>query len=134
MRTRKQILIVDDEADQLQTIRRGLFLLGIDCLTACDCDEALSQLSPSAGERIDLLLTDLTMPGKSGAQLVERARELRPDLPVMVITGLALSSEVMAIRALGIPILRKPFTPEQLGRAIDALLPATQREESGEAT
>jgi two-component SAPR family response regulator len=44
----------------------------------------------------------------------------------MAITGLALSSEVMAIRARGIPILRKPFTPDQLGRAIDALLTTSE--------
>src|SRR4051812_6305587 len=100
----RRILVVDDEADQLQTLRRGLFLLGIDCLIARGAAEALAQLTGPGGERVDLLLTDLTMPHKSGAELVEEARAARPRLPVLVIAGLALSPEVMALRARGIPI------------------------------
>lgn len=126
------MLVVDDEADQLETLRRGLFLLGIECLTARCAAEALSHLEGPSGARVDLLLTDLTMPGESGAQLIDRARALRPELPVLVITGLALSPEVVALRARGIPILRKPFTPDELGRAIEALLAVGQSIEPGE--
>jgi DNA-binding response OmpR family regulator len=116
------VLVVDDDADQLETLRRGLFLSGLDCLTARGRAEALSKLERPESERVDLLLTDLTQPGKRGAELVERARAARPGLPVLVITGLALSPEVMALRARGIPVLRKPFTADQLGFAIEALL------------
>jgi DNA-binding NtrC family response regulator len=119
MTARRRVLVVDDDADQLETLRRGLFLLGIDCLTACCVAEALAQL-----ERVDLLLTDLTKPGKPGAELIPRARAARPELPVLVITGLALSPEVMAMRGRGVHTLRTPFTADQLGLAIEALLRA----------
>ena len=134
MKARTLVLVVDDEADQLETLRRGLFLLGMDCLTARCFAEAVSQLTGPGGERVDLLLTDLSMPGRSGAELIERARATRPELPVLVVTGLALSPEAMAIRARGIPFLRKPFTPDQLGAAIEALLGARQRTNQGEST
>jgi CheY-like chemotaxis protein len=117
-KARTLVLVVDDEVDQLATLSRGLFLLDIDCWTARSADEALAKLNRPGGERVDVLLTDLTMPGKSGAELIEHARAARPKLPVLVLTGLALSPEVMALRARGIPILRKPFTPEELGLAI----------------
>ena len=117
MTARRRVLVVDDDADQLETLRRGLFLMGIDCRTARGAAEALPHL---AG--VDLLLTDLTRPGKPGAALIERAQTTRPGLPVLVITGLALSPEVVAMRARGIPILRKPFTADELGLAIHTLL------------
>lgn len=120
-KARPLVLIVDDEADQLETLRRGLFLLDIDCVTARCAREALAELEQPSGESIDVLLTDLTMPGRSGAQLIELARIVRPSLPALVLTGLASSSEVTALRARGIPILRKPFTAEQLALAIKAL-------------
>jgi CheY-like chemotaxis protein len=128
---RTQILVVDDEADQLETLCRGLFLLGLECVPARCAAEALERLAGADGARVDLLLTDLTMPGWSGAELVERARATRPGLPVLVITGLALSPEVTAMRARGIPILRKPFTPDQLGLAIEAALTASQQTRKG---
>jgi CheY-like chemotaxis protein len=127
MTARRVALVVDDEADQRETLARGL-----DCVTAGGAAEALAHLEGPGGERIDLLLTDLTMPGRSGAELIERTRLARPGLPVLVITGLALPPEVTALRARGIPILRKPFTPEQLGRAIAALPPAGRHTNGGE--
>src|SRR5262252_4417884 len=119
MAARRQVLVVDDDADQLETLRRGLFLLGIDCRTA-DC--AAAALAQVERPDVDLLLVDLTRPGKPGAELVGRARAARPGLPVLVLTGLALPPEVKAMRDRGIPILRKPFTAEELGLAIEALL------------
>jgi DNA-binding response OmpR family regulator len=114
---RRRVLVVDDDAAELEMLRRGLFLLGIDCRTAGSPADALEKL-----DDVDLLLIDLTRPGKPRAEAVERARAARPGLPVLVITGLALSPEVRALRAGGIPILQKPFTADQLGLAIEALL------------
>jgi CheY-like chemotaxis protein len=109
----KRVLIVDDQADQLATLERGLRLLGFDCVAARGAEEALAEIQRD-GARIDALLTDLTMPGRSGAALVERVAAMRPDLPILVLTGLVSSPEVLALRARGVPILRKPFTAEQL--------------------
>lgn len=129
MKARRLILVVDDETNQLETLARGLFLLGIDCLTVRSTAEALSRLEQGG---VDLLLTDLTVPRASGAELIARARALRPELPVLVITGLSLSPQLLELRARGVPLLRKPFTPDQLGLAIEAQLNASPPVPKGE--
>ena len=70
----------------------------------------------------DLLLTDMTMPEESGLRLIERAREVQRDLPVLVITGLHTGPDIKVVRARGIPVLQKPFSPDQLAAAIKDLL------------
>lgn len=122
MKTRKRVLVVDDEADQLQTLCRGLLYLGHACLPVRTAAEALAELAGAGGERIDLLLADLSAPGKPGALLLRQVGGVRPALPVLLVTGLALSSEVIALADRGLPILRKPFTPDQLGRAIETAM------------
>lgn len=119
---RTVVLVVDDVAEQVETLRRGLHLLGLDCQVAEDAAQAHSLLQGPRGQDVTLLLADLTLPGRSGARLVAQARAVRPDLPILLVTGLMLSAELLSLRASGIPLLRKPFTHEQLGRAIQALL------------
>ena len=113
-----KILIVDDQQTQRETLCRGLHLLGYQCVSAASSHEALEQLSRRTSQPFDLLLTDLTMPAESGLQLIQRALSLRPDLRVLVITGLQCSEDTRAARALGIPVLQKPFNPDQLQAAI----------------
>jgi DNA-binding NtrC family response regulator len=122
MKTSQRVLVVDDDEDQLQTLCRGLLYLGHVCIAVRTAADALTHLTGSFGEDIDLLLVDLTGPGKTGAQLVERARSVRPGLPVVVVIGLARPRPVIAFGAGGLPILRKPFTPDQLGHAIEEAL------------
>lgn len=121
-RTNLRVLVVDDDADQLQTLCRGLAYLGLACLPVRTAAEALDELVGPSGERIELVLADLSAPGKPGARLVEQLRRTRPRLPVLVVTGLALSAEVITLADRGVPLLRKPFTPDQLGRAIETAL------------
>ena len=60
---------------------------------------------------IDLLITDIQMPGMGGAELVERAKEMRPTLKVIVTSGRAEAPT-------GIPLMRKPFGFDDLVRAV----------------
>ena len=122
MTTRTQVLVVDRDHDQLETLRRGLHLLGFECLCAQTASEALARLVSPEGARIELLVVDLSAPAKPEARLVEQARSVRPQLAVLAATGLALSPEVIALAARGMHVLRKPFTPEELGRAIEVAL------------
>jgi len=122
MRTSRHILIVDDDGDHLQTLCRGLLHLGHVCVPARSAGEALGRLAAEGGEPIDLLLVDLSAPGKPGARVVGQVMSSRPELAVLALTGLAPSSEVLALGARGIRVLKKPFTPEQLGRAIRTAL------------
>lgn len=107
-----RILVIDDEQHQLDTVCRGLFLHGYCCETAQSVEAALNRLSKD--ETFDLVLTDLTMPRRSGLELINTLRSGWPDLPIVVITGLSVGQEVESIRDMGIPLLKKPFGPETL--------------------
>ncbi len=78
----------------------------------------------SAGEEIDLLITDYLMPGMRGSELVEEARRLRPGLPVLLMTGYA---NLAKGEAAGLPRLAKPFREADLARAVAALLGDEER-------
>lgn len=117
-----RILVVDDEQHQLDTVCRGLFLFGFICRGVQSVASALKSLCGAEDESFDLVLTDLTMPGSSGLELIEKLRERHPDLPIIVITGLAASQETESVREKGIPILQKPFEPDTLHAAIRTAL------------
>ncbi|MCP4676212.1 MAG: response regulator [Deltaproteobacteria bacterium] len=117
-----KILVVDDEPHQLDTVRRGLFLYGYESEGVQDVVSAIEMLSGPDGDSFDLVLTDLTMPGNSGIHLIEHVQKTKPDLPVIVITGLAATSEIDAVQDKGVPILQKPFEPDGLDKAIRAHL------------
>lgn len=116
-----RVLVVDDEPVQLESIRRGLFLYGYETRCASSGDEALA-LFERREVAFDVIVTDLTMPGSSGFELIQRIRNTDPRFPVVVMTGLAASEEVEGLRRQGIPVVRKPFSPDDLDQAIRTLL------------
>ena len=85
---------------------------------AQNADQAIAILKSPEGAKIDLVLTDLTMPGRSGISLIVKAQELLPRLPIIVITGLAANDETAWVRDRGLPILKKPFEPNSLDEII----------------
>jgi CheY-like chemotaxis protein len=96
----RRVLVVDDEWLILDFTRSALEDLGCEVVTASGAAEALQQLR--LDERIELLITDMQMPGMDGAELVERAKEMRPALQVIVTSG---RRDAPA----GVPLMRKPF-------------------------
>jgi DNA-binding response OmpR family regulator len=113
-----RILVVDDDSVQLETICRGLFLYGHECIKALHGGQALDILKEPAGKQVEMLLTDYTMPGKNGFEVIQLARRIRPDLPAVLITGLTSAYDNVAVEEMGIPVLQKPFDPELLDRTI----------------
>jgi two-component system, NtrC family, response regulator HydG len=102
-----RVLIVDDEADALTNWSRVLEGAGHACMTATDGQQALTLLQ---GERPDVVLTDLRMPGADGITVLNRALELDPDAAVVVITGHGtVESAVEAMRAGAFDYLLKPL-------------------------
>lgn len=121
MRTRRRtILVVDDERDVLDMIEVGLGLDGYDVLLAESGERALELI---AGHPIDLVISDLRMPGMNGVETIVRLREIAPRLPVIVVTGYLPPDAVDRCRELGqVELLRKPFAFKKLTRAVHAAL------------
>ncbi|HXG02911.1 MAG TPA: sigma-54 dependent transcriptional regulator [Candidatus Binatia bacterium] len=107
-----RILIVDDEPDMVENLTRILRRAGHRCLRATDAERALALLE---SERPDLLITDLRMPGMDGMELLRRAREADPALPVIVVTAYGtIESAVAAIKQGAFDFLPKNFSVDEL--------------------
>ncbi|MFQ8430547.1 ATP-binding protein [Amaricoccus sp. W119] len=111
-----RILLVDDDALIAMSTVDMLEDLGHDVLEANSGETALRYLG--GGERIDLMITDFSMPRMNGAQLAQAARDLRPDLPIILATGYA---ELPRDAGIDLPRLRKPYDQRQLEAQIEAL-------------
>jgi PAS domain S-box-containing protein len=116
------ILVVDDEPTVRMLTYESLQELGYRVIEAADGPQGLLVLQSSS--RIDLLVTDVGLPGGlNGRQLADAARQLRPGLQVLFITGYA-ENAIIGNGHLppGMHILTKPFTLAELVRRIEALL------------
>ena len=119
------VLVVEDEAGVRNIVTSFLRLEGFEILEAERGDHALELLG--GHPEIAAVVSDVVMPGINGPQLVARARCERPNLPVLYMSGYA--DEIVRQRGAleGDPLLRKPFSREQLVSAIRRLLPASGR-------
>ena len=116
------ILLAEDDAGVRTVTVRMLTPLGYTVLATESGEQALSMLELHR-QTVDLLLTDLVLPGMSGRVLAERARELRPDLRVLFASG--YTDDVIVQRQLlehGASFLQKPFTPRALGEKVREVL------------
>ena len=114
----ERILVVDDSAELRAVTIRMLEGLGYRTVEAVNATAALRLLE--AGERFDLLFTDIVMPGGiSGEQLIERARQLQPGLPALLTSGYSevfASGQNMAVAGVG--VVRKPYRKVELAARI----------------
>ncbi len=116
------VLVVEDEASVLRLVRRVLEGEGMVVLSAQDAEEALL-LSSQHGGTIDLLLTDVVMPGQNGLELAAAIERQRPGTRVLFMSGYADHAVVQRdIIDAGRPFLQKPFAPDRLiGRVRDVV-------------
>jgi signal transduction histidine kinase len=112
-----RILAVDDDALILMSTVDMLEDLGHSVISAHSGAKALELLRE--GAEVDLLITDFSMPGMSGAELARSAKTLRPDLPVLLATGYAELPEGVDN---SLPRLGKPYQQEQLANEIARVL------------
>ena len=113
-----RILLVEDEWLILQVAATELADAGYEVLSADNGDSALALLE--RGEQVDLLFTDVRMPGSlDGWALARRARDLRPDLPVIYATGFSREAPGMVDGAV---LVDKPYRLPELLTTIDRLL------------
>ena len=117
---KETILVVDDAAATLEVLQRNLSSKGYRVFTAGGMVEAMGVLSAAP---VDLVITDLKMPGPSGLDLVRHVRQNFADMEVMMITGYAtVEGAVEAVKSGAEEYLSKPFTDEELFSAVSASL------------
>ncbi len=117
---KERLLVVDDATDTLELLQRNLRSQGYEVLTAPDVAEALRILGTV---HVDLVITDLKMPGASGLDLVRYVRENLKQTEVMMITGYpSIEGAVAAVKSGAAEYLSKPFTKEELFSAVQLVI------------
>ena len=119
-----QLLVVDDDPLVRSVLGAVFERLGHRAEVVESGEDALRRLKE--GAPCDLLLTDLTMPGLNGIELLREARRQRPRLPCILLTGNLDEEATLAVSALSeggpFTVLRKPMAPDSLGAAVGMLL------------
>ncbi len=108
---KSKVLVVDDDADVLDASAAMVAHLGYNPVCASDGDDALKFIATDPS--IDILLTDVQMPGMHGFELARRAKAIRTDLRVVYVTGQLDPTLERTEETFG-PIVRKPFGWRQL--------------------
>lgn len=113
-----RLLLVEDEDAVRDVLARGLSRNGIAVHAVADANAALAVLVDNP--EIDSLLSDVMMPGIDGVELASRARALRPDLAVLLMSGFAEAPLHKAAETAGIGFIAKPFALAELMMALEA--------------
>jgi len=113
----KTVLVVDDHDTTRQTIVRMLEAGGFTVLAASSAAEALDRLTQQSDD-IDIVLSDVTMPGMTGIDLSYHIREQYPSMPVAIVSGDVSELERHIIGRADVPFIKKPFHAESLYSAL----------------
>lgn len=110
-----RLLLVDDDPDLLEITFELLTAYGFDVISAASAEAALGILQKS--QDIEILLSDVVMPGMSGLQLAYKARELHPQLKIILVSGYPNPAIDSGHGYLGdFEFLEKPYRVEQVLR------------------
>jgi PAS domain S-box-containing protein len=126
------VLVVEDEEQVRSAVREWLQQVGYRVLEASGSHEAL-ELAGAYDGPIDLMLTDVVMPGMNGWRLTEELALTRKDVPVIYMSGYPSPVDPFE-RADGPTLLEKPFAPRTLIRAVRAAIAASEQPPSSSAT
>ncbi len=113
-----KVLVVDDERTIRELLSDTLAAVGYACLTAEDFRQAVDILDR---ENIDVVITDILLPGRSGVELLKHVKKTKPQIPVLAISGKNISGdEILAAGADG--FLAKPFRIGKIEDLIESTL------------
>lgn len=113
------VLIVDDEPQVLSLCAQVIGIMGYSVIEASSGPEALEK-SAGSSSYIDLLLTDLIMPGMTGRALADTLKAWFPGLQVVFMSGHIEDSRLVTAR--GLHYIQKPFEPRKLGELVNRLV------------
>jgi DNA-binding NtrC family response regulator len=117
-----RILLIDDEDIQVRTMAAMLERLGYQVVGKTDAQEALRDFRRRPGV-FDLVITDQNMPDLAGEKLAEEILRLRPDIPVILITGYSTRMNEETAKAMGIrEFVMKPFSLREIAGTIRRVL------------
>lgn len=111
-----RLLLIDDEPTLLQLLRRSWNVRATAWTSRETAENALSAFERDP-RRYDVVITDLTLPGMNGAELLERMRASVPRFPLSFLSGYPYEPQLT-----GVAFLQKPFLPQMLAEAIAKLL------------
>ncbi len=114
------VLVVEDEALVRLLVVQVLEEAGYVVREAAEAGSALALVG--SGVRIDLMVTDVGLPGVNGRVLADQARAIRPDLRVLFMTGYADSEVLEAVMPDGFGLITKPFDLDDLAATVAGLI------------
>ncbi len=118
-----RVIVIDDDPALLQVVAQALVLAGHSVLR---CENGRKAIEYLAREDADLLITDILMPEMDGLETVRAAKQLRPQLPILAISGggsLGPTDYLGIASAFGTAaVLAKPFLPAELVAMVERLL------------
>jgi PAS domain S-box-containing protein len=121
---KETVLVVEDQAEVRKYAAAALRVYGYQVMEAANAGEALL-LWERAGERIDLILTDVVMSGLSGRELADRLKKLQPRIKVLFMSGYTDDTIVHhGVRQKDAEFIQKPFSPDQLAIKVREMLGA----------
>ena len=121
---RYRLLIVDDDEGMRENLSELFASLGYEVFTASNTPEALERLRTTD---VDLLLTDYKMPGPTGVELIESARQVRPEMRAVLMTAFGDSfTEIESVRRGAVGYITKPFEADAVVDLVKRILSLTE--------
>jgi DNA-binding NtrC family response regulator len=107
-----KILVIDDEIEMLNGVKKLLTLSGFDCITSQDGNQAIGLLNDF---NFDLVISDLFMPDISGNQIIEQIKKNHPEIPIIIFTAFGTVERAVEAMKLGAyDFIEKPFDSQHL--------------------
>jgi CheY-like chemotaxis protein len=117
-----RVLLVEDDEDNRELMTEVLQSAGYEVVTAASGAEGLNKLS---GQPVNVVVTDVGMPGMGGLEVARASKRIAPDVPVVVVTGYAEREDITNARGREVDaVLVKPVDPDLLTASVAELMKA----------
>jgi CheY-like chemotaxis protein len=117
----KRWMLVDDDEGALTFMRAMVSKFGVTHIECFTCGEDALAAFKAAPESYEMVITDFQMPGMDGVELSRRLYALAPKIKILLMTGSHLFNDEVAVREGFSGLLKKPFQPTALQRALEAI-------------